>query len=403
MLKLFFVLGLLFGGGWIHLEEEETVPDPVPVSAGSMILMDAGSGTILLDKNAEGHFDPAGLTKMMGSYIAAESLSPDQYLVMSDSAFSTYDHSTGVLWIDTGEAIEAEGLIHACLLQSANDTMAMLAEGVSGDNAAFLALMNHTAEELSMPDTHYSNIFGLNAEDHYTSASDTALLLREALKNPLFAEAFRAQRYSIAPTAKQEYARTLVSDCELYGYSGDVGCQVGRSSWDGWSAAAVVKREDTEFIVVIMGDETKDALYADLRSVLDYGFSHYRTVSVHHEDIEEKRVSVKRMGLETAEVIFRCDQDFSVLMNTGEASPELSAVIEVLNPKVSEPEEMNGRVVFFLNGEQVAEVPAVREILYDSSAYSSRTRQYFDYFCILVLGGLILKNMMKYLSADHGA
>ena len=134
---------LLAGSGWI-VREEETAEDPVPVEAGSMVLMEVNSGTVLLEKDPDGHYDPAGLTKMMGAWLAAEELQPEQYVVMSDDAFRTYDHSSGVLWIDTGEAITAEDLIYASVLQSANDTTAMLAEAVS-EEAVGLAVMNRMA------------------------------------------------------------------------------------------------------------------------------------------------------------------------------------------------------------------------------------------------------------------
>ena len=395
--------GVLVLTGAFHPEEETAENEPVPVEAGSMVLMDTGSGTVLLEKNSSGHYDPAGLTKMMGAYIAAEALLPEQVLVMSENAFSTYDHSSGVLWIDRGEAIEAESLIYASVLQSANDTMAMLAEGVSGSQEAFVSLMNGTAGSLGMTDTQYRNVFGLNDEHHYSSAADIAVLLRKALDNELFRSVFHMERWTIAPTAKQAHTRTVVSDCTLFGYEGEVGCEVGRSSYNGWSIAAVVERGDTSFIVVLMGEESQEQMYADVRKVLDYGFSHYRTVAIHHEDIEPKTVKIKRLGLNTAEVVLRCDQDFSVLMSTDRGEASLTARIEAENTRTDDPEQVTGKVVFLLNEEQVAEVPAVREIIYPAGAYSSRGRQYFDYFSILVLGGLILKFFLKYLSADHGA
>ncbi|MBR2989980.1 MAG: D-alanyl-D-alanine carboxypeptidase [Solobacterium sp.] len=393
---------LLAGSGFIVREEETAAEDPVPVDAGSMVLMEVSSGTVLVEKNAEGHYDPAGLTKMMGAWLAAEELAPEQYVVMSDAAFRTYDHSGGVLWIDTGEALQAEALIYASVLQSANDTTAMLAEAVSGDNDAFLARMNSEAQSLGMANTHYQNIFGLNNETHYSSAGDIAVLLRQALSNRLFREVFLAERYSIPATAKQSSTRPVVSDCASFDYSGEVGCEVGMSSYNGWSGAVYAERDDTAFIAVLMGEETRDQLYADFRKVLDHGFSHYRTVTIHHEEIEPKTVEVKRAGLGTAEVTLRCDQDFSVLLNAdGEA--DLTAKIIVENASSGNPEDVRGSVVFTLNGEQVAEVPAVREVSYPEGAYSSGIRQYFDYFSILVLGGLILKHFLKYLSADHGA
>ena len=403
MFRRWLLCLVLMLGGTVHPEEESQENGPVPVEAGSMILMDTGSGTVLLEKNASGHYDPAGLTKMMGAYIAAEVLKPDQMVIMTEEAFSTYDHSSGVLWIDKGEVIEAQSLIYASVLQSANDTMAMLAESVSGNQEAFVDLMNRTAGTMGLDDTQYRNIFGWNDEHHYSSAGDIAVLLRKALDNELFRTVFRTERWSIAPTAKQPSTRTVVSDCGLFGYEGEVGCEVGNSSYSGWSIAAEVTRGDTSFIVVLMGEESQEQMYADVRKVLDYGFSHYRTVTIHHEDIEPKTISIKRMGLNTAEVVLRCDQDFSVLMSTDREEAVLTAKIEAENTRTDDPEKVTGKVVFLLNGEKVAEVPAVREIKYPEGAYSSKGRQYFDYFSIMVLGGLILKFFLKYLSADHGA
>ena len=132
----------------------------IDVTAPAAILVDRASGNVLYEKNGSTRRDPASLTKLMGLYLAVGELSDDTPITMSDAAYETYDHSSGVLWIQREETLTAKDAEYASMLMSANDTMAMLAEAVSGDAETFVAKMNQTAADLQMNDTHFDNIFG---------------------------------------------------------------------------------------------------------------------------------------------------------------------------------------------------------------------------------------------------
>ena len=143
----------------VSAEGENASPSPsasseeqsaVSVSASKAILIDEDSGTVLFDKSSSESADPGSLVKIMSVYLGVTNLSSDQELTMSDTAFDTYSHDTGVLWINRGETLRAESAEYASMLTSANDTTAMIAEGVSGDQDTFVNLMNQTASDLGM-------------------------------------------------------------------------------------------------------------------------------------------------------------------------------------------------------------------------------------------------------------
>ena len=149
--------------------------DSTPVLQGpEAVLVDQDSGNVLYDFNSAVHRDPSSLSDLMTVYLAASSLNQNQSLTMSETASATYDHSNGVLWIETGETLSALDCMAATLLAGANDTAAMLAEGVSGSNEAFLTAMNTQVEDWNLADTHFDNLVGLSSDNNYSSAADIA-------------------------------------------------------------------------------------------------------------------------------------------------------------------------------------------------------------------------------------
>ena len=114
-------------------EETETYTGP-DISAPSAILIDESTGTVLVQKNADAHLDPAGLTKIMSVYLACTSLNDTDYVTLSSEVSASYDHSTSVIWIMEGEKIQVLDLEYASLIQNANDTTAMLADKVSSSS-----------------------------------------------------------------------------------------------------------------------------------------------------------------------------------------------------------------------------------------------------------------------------
>ena len=404
----------------VHAEGENASPSPsasseeqsaVSVSASKAILIDEDSGTVLFDKSSSESADPGSLVKIMSVYLGVTNLSSDQELTMSDTAFETYSHDTGVLWINRGETLRAESAEYASMLTSANDTTAMIAEGVSGDQDTFVNLMNQTASDLGMSGTVFSNVFGTSDGTQTSTAEDIALLVRKARDNDTFSAIFGAASYTIPATNVQSSSRTIVNDCGFLkssdsNYNEEVtGGRVAGTDSAGYSMVVSASRGKTNLIAVVLEEADSASAYADISALLEYGFSKFQTVTVSADQIGTKTVEVQQNGKHVYDVTFSVDSGFSILLSRDTDASGLSAEIVVKNEDSGNPDEISAQVVFSLNGSEIGtaemnkEVTAVQE---ESASAESSVKKLskFDFFCIgVLLMLLLLKPMIRFFQA----
>lgn len=384
----------------LQVQAEENVD----IAAPEAILIDRASGNVLYEKNSSTRRDPASLTKLMGLYIATMKLKDDMSITMSDAAYETYDHSSGVLWIQKEETLTVKDAEYASMLMSANDTMAMLAQAVGGDQDSFVAMMNRMAADLQMNDSHFNNIFGLYQEENYASAADLATLTRKALQQPTFAQLFGSSSYTLSATNKNSQERVLPNDCQLlrsgaYQYDGITGGKIGSTTEGGYAISASAARNGTELIAVVMGEENAENAYADVAKLFDYGFRTYQTVTISKDMIKPITVEVKEGRKHIADVIFSADGDFSLLLKGNVQTDTLTAEIQVENGDSSDPQQINGKIIFSLDGKVIGEQTAHKEIKEKTTPAaksvlgSNRIWMYYQYMCIgllILMSGLPL-------------
>lgn len=407
-----FYLSPIYAEGEETPSEEEETQEPTyvgpEVDAPSAILIDTVSGTILASKEIEAPHNPAGITKMMSVLLALEEIDMSQGITMSSEAFQTYDHSSGVIWVMEGETIPAIDLAYASMIQNANDTTAMLAEAVSGNQEAFVAKMNETAKEYGMEQTSFENIFGLPGGGQTSTAQDIAVLTRRALRNETFQTIFGTAGYRIAPTAYQPNERILSQNCEML-RSGDMyyeeaqGCKIAYSSNDGYSLTVEAKRNGMSLIAVVLGGTTEYGCYMDARKLFDYGFSQYQSIEITPEQIGTKTIEVMEGKNHTADVIFSVEKGFSALLPTSVDRSTLNFEIVTKNETSDNPEIIDAEVVFTLDGKEVGRALMKKEIQYiDTTSAITRNginiRDIFDYICIGVLGLLLLRPIFQFLA-----
>lgn len=391
-------------------ETEETYTGP-EINAPSAILIDEATGTVLVQKNADAHLDPAGLTKIMSVYLACLNLSETDYVTLSSEVSNSYDHSTSVIWVMEGEKIQVLDLEYASLIQNANDTTAMLADKVSGSSDAFVKKMNDMAKELEMNNTNYQNIFGLNNENNYSSARDIATLVRKAVKNDTFAKIFGASNWTISPTNLQSNSRVLAQGCEFLRsgdhYNSDVdGCKVGYTAEGGYALVTKATKNDTSYIAVVLNEESENNCYDDINTLLDYGFENYHTIEITPSDIGTKEVEVYDGKKHIADITFSISDSFTALLSTNVKKEDLTTEIVVSNESSPVADDIEAEVHFLLNGEVVS-TASMKKTVKDVSGTSnsevvkketSQIRQYFDYFCIGILGLLIFRKLSVLLA-----
>ena len=158
----------------------------VGTSASSAILMEAESGRVLYEQNAHEERLIASITKLMTALVALESGHDLEETVTVGEACTRAEGSS--LYLRPGEEISLKGLLYGVMLRSGNDAALAVAEHCGGSVEEFVGRMNEKAAQLGMVNSHFANPNGLNAEGHYSSAYDMALLARACLENEALAE-----------------------------------------------------------------------------------------------------------------------------------------------------------------------------------------------------------------------
>src|SRR5919109_3668012 len=236
------------------------------VSATAALVMDADTAEILYEKNIHLPLPIASTTKVMTGLLGVERLRPHE-LVRVNAYAAAMEPSK--LYLQPGELIDAEDLLQAILLKSANDASAALAEKISGSEEAFARLMSRRAQELGARHTHFENASGLPAEGHYSTAYDLALIFRYAMQRPDFAGIMQL-RTAHVETADGRAWNIQSHNRLLWTFPGAVGGKTG------WTRAAkhcyvgMAERGGRALVVSVLGSSR---LWGDIRALLDYGFA----------------------------------------------------------------------------------------------------------------------------------
>ena len=190
---------------------EDSAPE---IQSTSAIMMQAGTGRIMYEKDPDAKAYPASTTKIMTGLLAVENLDPKTELTVSESAIQI-DRDGSNMGLLKDEVLTVEQLIYGLLVHSANDAANVLAEAVAGNIPAFVDKMNVRAAELGMDHTHFVNTHGYHDDEHYTTARDLLKLAVEAMKNDLFRQVVATATYTIPPTNKYPEERILSNNNSL--------------------------------------------------------------------------------------------------------------------------------------------------------------------------------------------
>ncbi len=269
------------GEGW---------PVPPEVSAGSAILIDADTGTILYEKSSHIKAYPASVTKLMTALLVIENCS------LSETVTFSYDAEHSVTWEDAkldiveGEQFTVEQAMYALLLKSANDVAYGLAEHVAGSVPAFAEMMNARAAELGALNTHFANASGLNNPEHYTTAYDIAMFSRACMNNSTIIEMMNTLSYVIPPTNKYGYERTIYQRHEMlkknsqYYYEYAVGGKTGFTDESKYTLCTFATKGDMNLIAVVLLCDEPEQRFVDTTALFEYGFNNFEKLTLNSSD-----------------------------------------------------------------------------------------------------------------------
>jgi D-alanyl-D-alanine carboxypeptidase (penicillin-binding protein 5/6) len=341
-------------------QAESMVPSPPQISAKAYILVDANSGAVLAEHNADLPLPPASLTKMMTAYVLAAEMAAgrvrkDDMVVVSENAWSQNPLFAGssLMWIEPGKDVSIEDLERGIVISSGNDATVAVAEHIAGSEAVFAEMMNTHAEALGMRDSWFVNSHGLPHPDHVVTARDLATLARAMINDfPEHYAIYKEQEFTYNGIKQYNRNTLMAEDASVDGL------KTGHTEAAGYCLVASAERRGMRLVSVVMGTSSKSARKNETRSLLNYGFRFYDTVELYGPDHELEKPRVWKGQVDHVSVGLI---DATILTLPRGKSKNLVTAIE-LEPQLIAPLAVGDRVGTIklgLDDETVFQAPVV--------------------------------------------
>ncbi len=341
--------------------------------ARQAILIDARTGRVLYEKDADAAIPPASMSKLMTMIMVFEALKAgkltlDQTFKVSQDAWKRGGASSGgsTMYAELNSDIRLEDLIKGVIVQSANDACIVIAEGMAGSEAAFAEQMTRRAHELGATNATFKNATGLPDPDHKMSVRDLAILARYIINN--FPEYYKY--YSIPEFTwnkiRQDNRNPLLKD-----YPGADGMKTGYTKEAGYGLIGSAARDGRRLIMVIAGLKSINERRQEAQSLLDWGFRQFRPVDVYAKGA---RVGQARVWGGTARSVPLLAADNVRVALTPQEQELAEVKLAYSGPLIAPVAEGQqvGSVRFIVDGITVADVPVVTAaaVAEDSSMWS---------------------------------
>lgn len=334
---------------------------PMALTSPSVLLMEAGTGAVIFEKNAAERRPAASVTKLMTLLLlferidAGEMRPEDRITVSKNAAGQTGSRAL----IDAGASYPVKDLLRATVISSGNDSAVALAEAAAGTEEGFVQLMNRRAGEMGLENTRYVNCTGLPAADQYTCARDVAAIAREIVtRHPAYLtysavwlDSLRHPSGRVTDLTNTNRLVRFYTDCD--------GLKTGSTNEAKYCLAATAERNGMRLIAVVLGAPSSQTRFDEARAMMDYGFAAYSRVSVARTgDLTGKTVKVD--GGARDEVEAALGKGLDLLLRAGQKN-RLSFEAELperVKAPVAAGQEI-GKIRLLLDGRTVAELPAV--------------------------------------------
>ncbi|UZJ46239.1 D-alanyl-D-alanine carboxypeptidase family protein [Marinimicrobium sp. C6131] len=362
--------------------QQVIIPAPPSLAASAYLLMDADTGTILVEHEADMVLPPASLTKMMTSYIVSEEI--EQGRISEDDmvniSVKAWRKGGSKMFVREGTQVRLEDLKRGVIIQSGNDASIALAEHVAGSEEGFVDIMNQTAAKLGMTNTHFENSTGWPAEGHLTTARDMAILARAVIKDHPDHYAMYSEKYFSYNGINQANRNRLLFRDETVD-----GLKTGHTEEAGYCLVASAVRRDMRLISVVMGTRSEDARAAETEKLLAYGFRYYQTQSIYDAGDELQRNRVWYGQQE--EVVLGVAEDIRLTIPRG-AEDALEAqmhIDETIKAPIAAGDEL-GNLTIDLNGERLVDVPLVALEPVEEAGFFQRLIDAIKLFFLKIFG-----------------
>lgn len=338
------------------------------VNARSVLLMEASTGDVLYEESPDEQLPIASVTKIMTMLLIMEAV--DSGKIKMDDMVSVSERAMSMggstMFLETGEQLSVHDMLKGIAVASANDGCVAMAEFLAGSEAAFIDQMNQKAQELGMTHTHFANTNGLDADNHYSSARDVAIMSRELIKHKaifeyttIWMDTLRDGKFQLANTNKL-----------IRFYSGANGLKTGSTSKALCCLSATALRDDMQLIAVVLGAPTSAERFSSAKALLDYGFATY---GIHPQVTEgqEVTVGVVQKGVkETVSAV--AEKTCAVLLKKGNGG-EIQSEVKLDEP-LSAPIALGqkiGEVSYKIGEQEIAKTNLVAEEAIEKQSFGN--------------------------------
>ena len=338
--------------------QENTEAQPaVEVSAPSAILMEASTGTVIFEKDADTARPPASVTKVMTMLLIFDAIENGSISLEDEVTVSEHAASMGgsQVFLEPGETQTVDTMLKCISVASANDACVAMAEYICGNEEEFVARMNERARELGMDNTTFVNCNGLDTDGHVTSARDIALMSRELItKYPQVHDYSMIWMENITHETNKgtsEFGLTNTNKLvRQYEYA--TGLKTGSTGDAKFCVSATAEKNGIELIAVVMAAENSKDRFADAVKLLNYGFGKCQLYT--DESTEGISPVTVENGVEDTIDAVRAES-FSYLDTSGGNINGIERSVQ-LNTPISAPVskgDVLGYIVYTLDGKEV--------------------------------------------------
>ncbi len=368
------------------------------ISAASAILLDNKTGKVLYNKNENKKMYPASTTKILTAIIVIENCNLDTIATASYDAIMSIPDGYSTANIQIGEQLTIEQLLELLLVHSANDAANVLAEFVGGSTDSFVSIMNTKINEFGLTNSHFTNVYGLHDDNHYTTAHDLAFIMKYCLNNNTFRK-IAGQASCAIPATNKYGTRSYNSTNELlvpnstYYYKYLTTGKTGFTSQAKECLVSSAYKNNLELIGVVLGSTNR---FADTRNIYEYAYSNYSIKTIATEKDIATNIKISNATAETENLNLLISETVSVLINNSQNISEIQPEI-ILNDNIKAPIEEGstlGKIKYNVNG-----VTYSTNIIAEHNVEQSKYPFYILYFSISIIFiisfALFIKNKKK--------
>ena len=322
------------------------------------ILVEQETGEVLQEENADEELPIASVTKIMTMLLIMEEIDSGRMTPADEVTVSDYAMSMGgsTMFLESGEVLSVSDMLKGIAVASANDGCVAMAEHISGSTDAFVERMNQRAKELGMLHTHFMNTNGLDADGHYSSARDVAIMACELSKHEkifeytsIWTDSLRDGKFLLANTNKM-----------VRFYRGATGLKTGSTDKAGCCLCASATRDGMSLISVVLGAPTSKQRFASSSALLDYGFANYSVVRPVSKGEQMGEIKVRKGAAETVAAV-AADNYVKVVPKGSSKNVEVNLILPEQIAAPATKGEVIGKAEFLIDSQKIGSVELVIE------------------------------------------